>query len=287
MKRYYIIWFLLFIVSITSCGKQINAESNDIAGVDLSQEDYTIVNSEPVSMDIAPESKVSSTIQPVKTPPNKKIIRKGNITIESKNSNNSKKHIDKLLKDVNGYYESENTNTGSSYTNYTLEIRVPSEKLDYFLEKLESGDDKIKDKTISAEDITLQYVDIESRLKSKRAYLERYQQMIYSAKTTKDLLEIEEQIRQLQEDIESNATILRSLSDQVNYSTITLYVHYADSGNIDQPNSFNQDIVKSLTNGWNLIKDGILALISLWPIILIIYTLYFSFKIYRRRKKIQ
>src|SRR5690606_40363864 len=77
---------------------------------------------------------------------------------------------------------------------YTLSLHdalpiLPSANLDKFLSELERGKDKITEKSLKAEDVSTQYYDVESRLKSKRAYLERYQQMVSSAKSVKDLLD--------------------------------------------------------------------------------------------------
>src|SRR5690606_41751227 len=142
---------------------------------------------------------------------------------------------------------------------YTLSLHdalpiLPSANLDKFLSELERGKDKITEKSLKAEDVSTQYYDVESRLKSKRAYLERYQQMVSSAKSVKDLLEIQEQIRMLQEEIDASESVLRSMSGQVNYSTLTIRL-FEEKANLPMgSNSFMTRVKEAFAFGWNLIE---------------------------------
>jgi len=108
--------------------------------------------------------------------------------------------------------------------------------------------------------------------------------MVASAKTTKDLLEIEEQIRQLQEDIESNASLLKSLADQVDFSTLNVSIYYAETGNINNPNPFISEVGDALSDGWGLIKNCTLGIIAIWPILLMGIIGFLGWKKYRKRK---
>ena len=215
----------------------------------------------------------------------KKIIRSGNISIETQDINKAKANIDTLLLSLNGYYEEENTSAGSTYTNYTLKLRIPTQSFDNFIKKVESGNDKITEKTIQSEDISIQYYDVESRLKSKRVYLEQYQNMVKSAKSVKDLLEIQEQIRQLQEDIESSESLLRNLSGQVSYSTLTVSLIHKNASSSAYSVSFLSKIKDSLTRGWNLIETLFLSLIAIWPIVIGIGLLVIGWKRYNIKKE--
>jgi len=214
----------------------------------------------------------------------KKVIRIGNISIETKDIKKSKDNIDILLNSYDGYYEQEQTSSGSTYTNYNLKLRIPSESFDNFLQKLESGSDIITEKSIGIEDISIKYYDIESRLKSKRSYLDRYQNMVKSAKSIKELLEIEEQIRQLQEDIESNESLMRNLAGQVAYSTLNIHIFYTEASTSTFYSSIFTKIKESFSTGWNLIEIIFLGLIAIWPILIGIGLLLFAWKKYKRKK---
>lgn len=214
-----------------------------------------------------------------------KIIRTGSLSVESREIAASKKNLDQLIKRLGGYYEQENTSTGDRYTSYDLTVRIPRNSFDSLITGIASGKDKVTHQSIRAEDVSLQYYDLESRLKSKRTYLDRYQKMVASAKSVKELLEIEEQIRQLQEEIESTETTLRNLSGQVQYSTLQISLFEYQANLPTGSNSFWVRTKNAFTFGWSLIENIALGIIGLWPIILIVIVGVVAWRGYKRRKR--
>ena len=216
------LWILILLFAMGSCADK-NAETSsksvEIAPVTLMEPAEATDDEFAGVKDYAlePRDKVELSI-----PNHVKIIKNGNVSIESKNITKSKKNLDALMKRFSAYYQQETTNNNNDLTSYNLIIRVPTTSFESMMTALESGEDNVTEKNISAEDVSLQYFDLQSRLKSKRAYLERYQAMVSSAKNVKELLEIQEQIRRLQEDIDSNEATYRNLSNQINYSTLTV-----------------------------------------------------------------
>lgn len=214
-----------------------------------------------------------------------KIIRTGNLSIESKEIVSSKRNLDQLIRRLGGYYEEENTATGERYTSYDLTVRVPRNNFDSLITGIETGRDKVTHKSIRAEDVSLQYYDLESRLKSKRTYLERYQKMVTNAQSVKELLEIEEQIRLLQEEIESTESTLRHLSGQVQYSTLRVNLFEYQANLPSGSNSFWVRIKDAFIFGWNLIESIALGLVGIWPIILMVIVGTMVWSGYRKRKR--
>lgn len=273
--------YTLFLIICYSCGQhnkemlaeyQENNTSSTIQEValeDLSEDNnYETINS---------DSKLANNLE-------KPIIRNGSLFIDSKDLKKTKANIDKLVKQSNAYYEQENTSSNSTYTNYELTIRIPSKHFDSFLEKIENEEDKINNKSINAKDVSLQYYDLESRLKSKRVYLERYQKMVGSAKNIKELLEIEEQIRHLVEDIESSESLLKSLKDQVRYSTLQITIQNKSSQSLVNENSYLSRIKDAFIFGWELIANIIIGIIGVWPILFIAITGIIGWKKLRSKR---
>lgn len=273
---------LLFGLTLTwSCGqgnKEISA-SLDAKTAEMANDEATALQSE--------SAPAANKTEPEKTALEKKIIRTGNISVESKDLKKSKTSFDALVKRAGGYYEQESTSSGSTYTHYNLTIRIPSSQFDSFLEGIEKGKDKITEKSIQAQDVSLQYYDLESRLKSKRAYLDRYQKMVASAKNVKDLLEIEEQIRQLQEEIESTESTLRAVKDQVSYSTIQVNIYNSDSLVPHSDSGFWMKVKEALDFGWKLIENIVIGLVGIWPILLLAIGGIFIWRRFRKKRKAQ
>jgi len=285
MKRRYL-WILILPLAMGSCGNKSSEMKAESASVqELALEDASVDNMQKLGSNADRSNAPVNNNLETSIPNTVKIIKRGNISLESKKITESKKNLDALLKNFNAYYEQETTNNSNDFTSYNLTIRVPVNSFDNLLTALESGQDKLTEKNISAEDVSIQYYDISSRLKSKRAYLERYQAMVSSAKNVKDLLEIQEQIRQLQEEIDSNEGILRNLSNQVNYSTLTVNLFEYQANLPMGSNSFWVKIKDSLIFGWNMIQTIVLGIIGLWPIwIVAIVAIAIIRKLRRKRK---
>lgn len=201
----------------------------------------------------------------------KKLIKDGNMRIETKDLQASKQRMDGLLKQYNGYYESENLDNNDVETSYYLKIRLPALSFEALIGALENGEDEVKSKYVQTRDVTEEYIDVVARLKNERAYMARYQALLAKASTVKDILSIEESIRKLQEEIESREGRLKYLNDQIAFSTLDIQLYkdkpykYASK----QKDPFGERVKQALSNGWSFIVGLALLLIAMWPLWLI------------------
>lgn len=282
------LWVLLLLISMGSCGNKFAEQNSE----EMSSKDFnesaavTISQDAGISPLVSAEMKITERI-PQQSASNIKIIKRGNISLESRKIEVSKKNIDALLKKFNAYYEQESSSNSNYLTSYKLKIRIPTSSFDNFLLAMENGEDKITDKNISAEDVSITYHDYESRLKSKRAYLERYQEMVASAKNVKDLLEIQEQIRQLQEEIDSKEALLRNLTNEINYSTLTVDLFEYQANLSMGSNSFFAKVKTSLEFGWNLIQNIALGIIGIWPVWIVVGLIVVIIRKFRRKRRMR
>lgn len=201
----------------------------------------------------------------------KKIIKDGNLSVKAIDIVASKKILDELLGSFDAYYESEELQNGDRRIDYELKIRVPSAKFDKLVSSLEYGKDEVMSKRIEVRDVTEEYFDNEARLSTKKEYLLRYMQLLSRAATVQEILSIEENLRVLQEEIESKEGHLRYLDDQVLYSTLFLNLFQLNEYVYTAPpkDKFSERIKKSLNNGWTSILNFILMLIANWPYLII------------------
>ncbi len=276
---------LLFAVG---CNRSIeHSEEALVSEVSTSKQAKYALSPDAAAADVAAGAAVDAAATPV-NPVNQqlKIIRRGDLSIESKDIQASKKNLDVLLKKMGGYYEQESsTSNRDELTTYNLVVRVPSKQLDAFMGSLENGKDKITSKSMTSEDVSIQYYDVESRLKSKRAYLAGYQGMVASAKSVKDLLEIQEQIRLLQEEIDSSEGLLRNLGGQVDYSSININLFEYNANLPMGSNSFWSRLKDSFVFGWNLIETLALGIVGLWPVLIVVALAVALIKKFRRNRK--
>lgn len=129
---------------------------------------------------------------------------------------------------LGGYTEYQNIYNGSAYASYRtrsaeLTVRIPADALSGFLTQVEDFSNVIS-KTESVDDVTLQYVDTQSRLEALQAEHDRLVELMEKAETMSDLLEIEARLTEVRYELESVASQLRVLENHVSYATIELYI---------------------------------------------------------------
>ncbi|UAB86503.1 DUF4349 domain-containing protein [Zunongwangia sp. SCSIO 43204] len=138
---------------------------------------------------------------------------------------------------------------------------------------------------INSNDVTEEFIDIESRLKTKKEVRERYIDILRNRSgEIKDVIAAEDAIRKITEEIEAKEGRLRYLQDKVSQSTINLEINQK----VDfekEPETFEKGFFtkakESLETDWNIITEIFLLLLSIWPILLILA----AFLLWRRKWK--
>jgi hypothetical protein len=215
-----------------------------------------------------------------------KIKKTANLSIVVDDYKKVRVAIEQLLKADNAYIGNENEQN-SAYSIYnTLLIRVSNKNFESLINKLIPLG-RVTSKTISAEDVTAQFIDIQSRIKSKKEIEKRYLDILSKASKVSDVLEIEQKLGEIREQIEAKEGELKYLSDQVDYSSINLTVQqdfeYTPS---DKPGFWGR-LVNAFINGWHGFLSVLVGFMYAWPLWLILgggtYLLYRFIK--RKTKK--
>jgi hypothetical protein len=215
----------------------------------------------------------------------KKIIRNGNLTIESNDLKKSKTRLDTLVGFHSGYISSESYNDQEDQLSYNITCRIPADKFDQFISGVESGPDKVISKSVNVNDVTEQYYDVKIRLENERQVEKRYLELLAQARTVKDILDIEEKLGKVRQEIESKEGRLRFLDDRVNYSTLNIWIYQKKDRKYEpgDRDSFGQRLKKSLHKGWQGLVDFLLFFLNLWPL-WIIGLVVWRFVVYLNRR---
>ncbi len=206
-------------------------------------------------------------------PVSRQIIKTADLRIQVKDINKSSKQAERTAQKYGGYV-SESTLTNSNYEiSNSITIRVPAGKFDSLLNNLSGEALFIQHKRISSQDVTEEYVDVTTRLKTKKEVRDRYIDILRNkAKTVEDVLKAEEQIRIIQEEIEAKEGRLRYLKDQVALSTIYLEL-YQTIEYRPEPSTFYESfwskVISGLKNGWHVAQDILLFFINIWPLVIL------------------
>lgn len=216
----------------------------------------------------------------------KKIIKNGDMKIQVGDIKKAQSQVNEIIKKNNAYIQKEEFQNTDMDDNLNLIIRVPHKNFDALVSSFSDGVGSVLSKNISSNDVTEEYTDISIKLANKKIYLEKYRNMLKSAATTKDMLEIQENIRELEDEIDVAEGRLRFIDDRVNYSTLTLNLYKEKvRSSATSKIGFGSRFMDSLTEGWNSFVSFLLGLVSLWPFFLLIPIIVFLWRKWKSGKK--
>lgn len=275
--------------------KKTETQSSNASLVDVIQEDKlvavdstAVTYAEPsgvVSEEEAAENKSNPLPKRIDTI-SKKIIKNGDMRIQVGNIQKAQNEVGKIIKNNKAYVQKEEFQNTDTDENVYLTIRVPHKNFDALVNSFSDGVGSVLSKNISSDDVTEEYTDVSIKLTNKKIYLEKYRDMLKSAATTKDMLEIQENIRALEDEIDVSEGRLRFIDDRVNYSTlnVSLYKEKVRSSATSKV-GFGNRFGDSVTQGWNSFVAFLLEVISLWPFLLLVPVVIFLWKKWRNKKK--
>ena len=185
-----------------------------------------------------------------------KIIYTANLSLESKDYDAARAALDAALAEAGGYLESssEYSDAGDSRS-VSLTYRVPQQNYENFLAAVaEAGNVTYKNQ--QADDVTAQYMDVETRLENLKNQRTRLQQLQQQADNLSDLLEIESSLTDVQSQIESWQSQMDWYNDQVEECTV--YVSLSEVSTYSPPSEgFGSRIASAFADGWQNFVDGV------------------------------
>ena len=196
--------------------------------------------------------------------------------------------LDAALAEAGGYLESssEYSDAGDSRS-VSLTYRVPQQNYENFLAAVaEAGNVTYKNQ--QADDVTAQYMDVETRLENLKNQRTRLQQLQQQADNLSDLLEIESSLTDVQSQIESWQSQMDWYNDQVEECTV--YVSLSEVSTYSPPSEgFGSRFVSALSAGWQNFVGGlqqvIVALAGAWPVVVIAAAACAGFVVWKKKKK--
>lgn len=162
-----------------------------------------------------------------------KLIYTCNINIESLEFTATQAKIQELITQYGGFVESNrlyDNAYGWYYSSYEktsgtltqeLTVRIPSEHYDAFVNGVSSVG-KVQNKTESVQNITTQYNDTETTVKSLRAQEKRLLEMMEACNSIDDMITVERRLSEVQMQLERYQTQLNAYDADVKFSTINI-----------------------------------------------------------------
>ena len=203
---------------------------------------------------------------------NEKIIKTVEAYVQTKEYD---KYISGITANVaanGGYVEKSDANMGGYYNSNrhcTYVLRIPADKLDAFMISAEENG-KITSKTETQQNVTLEYVDLESRISAFKTEKETLTGLLEKAASLENVLAIQERLSEVNYQIENYTAQLRVLANRVSYSTVTLNIDEVERVSETEPTLWQRIKNEFLDNIDNLkegLEDFAVAVIGGIPVI--------------------
>lgn len=269
-KKIYVMGLLVILtLGLCACGQK-EETSKDVATNEVGYASAASFEQEQgASEDVADTGEgMKENEGEVKAPnTSQKLIRYLDYTIETKEFDTFVQELGELVSTAKGYVEQSEVSQdeaqsyaqGKRYASYTL--RIPADGLEAFKQELQEKG-TITRQSERVEDVTLNYVDVESHITALKTEQDSLLKMLEQAETIETILAIQNQLTQVRYQLESYESQKRTYDNDINYSTVYVYVQEVEreSQNTD---TYGGELLEKLSGNFHGILTGLRSF-SLW-----------------------
>lgn len=250
MKRYFALFLaLLLAMSLAACGAA-TSDSNT-----MSSEGYSGVSWDSAGFDYGysedSEELPAATTADDFSERGVKMVYTATIEAQTLAYESAGRDIVTLVEAFGGYFEQKDfSNYSSSYRHANYTIRIPAERFTEFCTQVGSLC-HVTWSSDSAENISEQYYDTQSRLETAQIKLDRLQVLLEKAESMEDIITIEAAISETEAAIEALSGTMRHYDALVDYATVYLSLSevYRLSGTEEAPKTFGERMSSAFADG--------------------------------------
>lgn len=228
----------------------------------------------------------------------RKLIRTVRLELQTKEFDAVIEGLVKKVQEMDGYIENSSMWGNNYYNNSTRNseytVRVPADRLDEFIQVVgELGNVTYKSENV--EDVTLQYVDVESHKKALETEQERLLELLGQAENLEDLLAIESRLSEVRYELENYGSQKRYLDNQIDYSTVNLSISEVERITETGRKTFFQEVAERFGNslyavgsglrGFVIVLLGSLPVLVFWAAVIAVFLLIVRRLFYRKKGK--
>jgi hypothetical protein len=157
----------------------------------------------------------------------RKIVKNADMRLLVEDTDTAIDRMTQVVGDLGGYIISSRVwyqpyYDGENYKYATISMGVPVDQFEKALTRLRGLSIQVLDETASGEDVTDQYVDLQSQLTNLEATRERIKTFLDQATTVDEALRVNQELSEIERQIEEIKGRMNYLSDRSAYSTITV-----------------------------------------------------------------
>ncbi|WP_066831479.1 DUF4349 domain-containing protein [Rufibacter ruber] len=215
-------------------------------------------------------------------PEKQMLIKNAQVKFQVEDLASSTQRIEATVKNADAILVSTFQHQQQDQLAMSFKIKVKPDQFSALLEQLEQESIKLDHRKLGAEDVAMEYIDVQARLVAKRAVEQRYLTLLKQANSIQEVLDVEQQLKSIREEIESADARLKHLQRQTAYSTIELEVYQIVPMSFSERSGLGVRLYNALGTGWQMFITLVVGVCYLWPLLLILAGFWFL----RRRRLI-
>jgi hypothetical protein len=150
----------------------------------------------------------------------RKIIKNGEMRLLVENTDRALDQATSIAVDNGGYIIASESTMQEGFKTAMLNLGVPVERFEEVQRRLRGLALQVLNDTASGQDVTDEYVDLQSRLANQEATAARVRQFLAQAKTVEEALRVNAQLAEIEGTIEQIKGRMTYLKDRASYSTL-------------------------------------------------------------------
>jgi hypothetical protein len=196
------------------------------------------------------------------------IIRNANLDIVVKDTEAAVDEINAMAEELDGYVIESNLQQYQEGMQARLRIRIPADSLDTALERIRKLAEEVDNQSISGEDVTEEYVDLQSRMRHLEATEERLLTFMQEAEDTEAALEVYDRLQNIQAEIERVRGRIQYLEESAAMATISINITPSELAQPIQvggwrPQGTLRDAFESLIQVLQFLVDALIVIVVL------------------------
>lgn len=203
-----------------------------------------------------------------------KIIKRYDYDYETEKFDEAYEYLKEQIESYGGYVSSSDmtgNGSSSSYRMLYLTARIPAEKSDEFISEMGSLGTVVR-QSESAEDVTLQYSDTESRIESLKAEQDSLNKLLEQADSLETIIALQDRLTEVRYELESYQSRKKLYDDLISYSTIDIKLKEVNYTVEVDDGTFFSRIITGLERSIRDIAEGFVHFVE-WFIINLPYFL--------------
>ncbi len=201
-----------------------------------------------------------------------KLVKTAQVTVETPDFVHYQQRVYEMVKKYGGYVAAENQTRNSERHEATLTLKVPVPFFESLLGGLADSTHRLISRTVTAEDVSAEVVDIRARMAAKKQMRERYLEFFRQARNMDEVLQVQTALNELQGSLESAAGREAWLRHQSAFSTVELSFYQLLAPVITEPDDpgLLQRIAAAFVAGSSWLANLLVGLVTIWPLILVV-----------------